>query len=47
MIEKVIMPISTKLWWGCGEESLDTHSAFTVAYSDVKDKNLNIHNDGS
>ena len=47
IMEKVITPISKKLWWDMGQDSLDHHHAFTVEYAPNKDKRLEIHRDDS
>ena len=43
----VVSPISKKLWWGMGEDSLDHHHGMTVEYGTDKDKNLALHRDNS
>lgn len=45
MIDKVISPISQKLWNGIGEDCLNHHHTFSVEYSKDKDKRLEKHVD--
>ena len=47
MIEKVVMPISRKLFWKIGENSLDDHFAFTTNYGENLDRKLDLHVDDS
>ena len=47
LIAGVIKPLSMKLWEGVGEDSLDNNYAFTTAYSENQDKELQRHMDDS
>ena len=47
LIQTVITPLSKKLFSDMGEDSLDSHSAFTVAYGQHQDRKLGRHVDNS
>ena len=45
MVQKVVIPIASKLWQGIGEDQLDEHTAFTVEYARGKDEGMPEHLD--
>ena len=45
LIYAAVVPLFKELWWGVGEDRIDSLNTFTVDYHHTKDKNLDLHVD--